>query len=131
MTSATALTNELLMAVSKKFEGRIVLWRNNSGAGVGWSVAISACRLIRSGKIKEGLGLMSRPVFFGLKGSSDLIGLISPSGTFIGIEVKAGGDTINEDQESFGHLVGSNGGIYLICRDVADTIARLKEILAK
>jgi len=71
------------------------------------------------------------------KGISDVLGIrkvkvsdlvkagIEEVGIFMAIEVKAGKDTLTEDQEGFGLNVIESAGIFIEARDVEDIINRL------
>jgi len=63
-----------------------------------------------------------RKVAAGAPGVSDLVGVVGPWGIFIGIEVKAGKDRMRESQEHFRDMVREHGGIYIVARDVLETI---------
>ena len=53
-----------------------------------------------------------RVVRFGLKGSSDIIGIYK--GLFLGVEVKTGNATQNKFQKNFQKMVCEMGGIYVL-----------------
>jgi len=127
MTPAAALTNELTKQMSLRFP-TITVWRNNTGGAVGMSVIKAAVAIIRSGNVKKGCEMLMRPIAYGFEGSADLIGML-PGGRFLGIEIKAGDDKQSPTQESFQHLVETHGGVYLICRNVPETITALRSLL--
>lgn len=56
-----------------------------------------------------------RVVRFGLKGSSDVIGLYK--GIFLGIEVKTGNAHQNEFQINFEKMIRLHGGIYVLIKE--------------
>lgn len=56
-----------------------------------------------------------RVVRFGLKGSSDIIGIYK--GKFLGIEVKTGNAHQNKFQINFEKMICSMGGIYVLIRE--------------
>ena len=57
---------------------------------------------------------------------SDLVKAgIKEVGIFIAIEVKAGKDTLSDDQEGFGVNVQDSGGIFVEARDVKDIVGPL------
>ena len=62
-----------------------------------------------TGMVKTDQG---RVVKFGLKGSSDIIGIYK--GLFLGIEVKTGNAVQNIGQKRFEKMIGLMGGIYII-----------------
>lgn len=57
-----------------------------------------------------------RVVRFGLKGSSDILGIYK--GLFLGIEVKTGNAVQSKDQKNFQIMVEKMGGIYVVCKDI-------------
>lgn len=69
--------------------GKVLLFRNNVGVGE-----------FQGQRVRFGL----------LRGSSDLIGLIKPSGRFFALEVKRPGKKPTKEQEMFMKLVRSFGG---------------------
>jgi len=75
-------------------EHDLTLWRNNVGVAEMWSSA---------GK--------SQRVSYGLcVGSSDLIGLLSPAGRFVALEVKRPGEKPTQEQVKFMQHVRQMGG---------------------
>jgi len=75
-------------------------------------------------------GVARRRVRFGLAvGSSDLIGLLVPSGRFIAIEVKSASGKPTEEQLAFLDAVRAAGGFGAIVRsldEARDAIARAR-----
>lgn len=71
------------------------VWANNTGVGRD----MSGERVIR----------------FGLKGSSDIIGIYK--GIFLGIEVKTGNAYQNKYQKKFEKMICDMGGIYVVIRE--------------
>lgn len=73
-------------------------WRNNTGA------------------LKDEQG---RLVKFGLKGSSDIIGVHSPSGRIVCVECKSTGKKVkpNSEQDNFLSMIRNQGGIAFECDD--------------
>jgi hypothetical protein len=71
------------------------LWSNNTGVG----------RAIDSDRI----------ITFGLKGSSDILGIYK--GRLLCIEVKTGNARQSKQQINFQKMIDSQYGIYVICRD--------------
>jgi hypothetical protein len=84
------------------------LWQNNSGAA------------------KIG----GRYVRFGLKGSSDIIGLTS-DGKFLAIECKIGKDRQSEDQIAFENAIKGMGGRYLAVKQASEAFAYLDSVLGR
>ena len=69
-------------------------------------------------------------VHFGLcTGSSDLVGIVPPSGRFLAIEVKTPTGVATKEQLSFLRMVNESGGIGFIARSVEEAIEKLKQNL--
>jgi hypothetical protein len=69
-------------------------------------------------------------VHFGLcTGSSDLVGIVPPSGRFLAIEVKTETGKTTKEQEAFLNMVNSLGGIGFIARSPEEALQKLKERL--
>jgi hypothetical protein len=81
----------------------VLVWRNHVGLS------------------RQGSGRFARS---GLaKGASDLVGLVSPSGRFIAIEVKRPrGGRVSEDQERWLALVRACGGVAGVVRSVEEAL---------
>lgn len=94
------------------------MWRNNS-------------RTV----MMPGKGGRMRPMFFGLPGSPDIIGIL-PGGRFIGVECKkplgpkggTNGSVQSPDQAAFQRECERVGGIYILARSMDDVEAVLKQI---
>ena len=110
MTPAAALTNELLLALTRELP-QICVWRNNR---------IDAMAVSR-GKLRR--------VSAGINGQADLSGIIAPSGRRIEIEIKAGKDRQSPMQTSFEAMITACGGVYLICRNVPETLSAIRKLL--
>lgn len=61
-----------------------------------------------------------RWVNYGKAGSSDLLGLVSPSGRLLAIEVKSPTGRLKPKQKEFLEEIGRNGGIAIVARSVED-----------
>ena len=81
------------------------VWPNNTGVGKD----MTCTRIVR----------------FGLKGSSDIIGLYK--GLFLGIEVKTGNAVQNKDQKRFQSMIKNMGGIYILCH--SDDVEHIDKIV--
>ena len=75
------------------------IWRNNTGA------------------LTDQRGQL---ITYGLKGSADILGLISPEGRFVAIEVKNERGKQSVSQAAFERMIKSMGGIYILARSVDD-----------
>lgn len=87
----------------------LVLWRNNTGVA------------LHSGGARVVYGLAP--------GSSDLIGVLAPSGRFVALEVKSPTGRSSVDQEKFLHLVRSRGGFAAVVRSVDEAHAAIDRAL--
>lgn len=64
----------------------------------------------------------------GLKGSSDILGLIRPlKGRLIAVEVKTGTGKLSTAQRNFGRAIEAAGGIFICARSVTDVADRLRQ----
>ena len=88
-------TNKLIIAALEKIG--CYVWRNNTG------VARDGGRYIR----------------YGLKGSSDIIG-VAPDGHFIAVENKTGGKPMSKDQTAFFDRVQDKGGYVYVVESIDD-----------
>lgn len=101
------------------------IWRNNTGQA--WNgVRIS---LKKGSRVTDSQGRVltiqsddilirnAHPVKFGLVGSGDIAGIISPSGICIYIETKYGRYKQTEQQKLFAKMIQDMGGIYIVARD--------------
>ena len=103
-TGHTDLINSILLALSKT--GKITAWRNETGT----ARSMDGHRIIR----------------FGLKGSSDIIG-IADSGRFIAIECKLGRDQLREEQINFRRMISGRNGVYIEARSIDDVMSELEK----
>jgi hypothetical protein len=94
---------DIQAAILKYFIGRtdLVIWRNNTGVALFGRTRVS----------------------YGLKGSSDLIGLRQPAGQLIAIECKAARGRQTKEQVAFQRMVERLGGLYVLARSVDDVRA--------
>lgn len=83
---------------------RIFAWRNNTGA------CLAGKQLVR----------------FGLKGSSDIIG-VTNDGRFLAIECKTDKGTTSEWQDRFLHEVERRGGVALVVHSVEELMEKLEK----
>lgn len=65
------------------------------------------------------------PFKSGVKGASDLIGLLRPNGQLIAVEIKTGTGHLTKEQRAFGKMIESQGGIFVCARSVDDVANRL------
>lgn len=85
-------------------------WRNNTGAAV-----------------LPGKGGAPRPVYFGRKGVSDILG-ITATGRFLAIECKMPRGSLSHHQKNFLARVHEAGGVALVIRDTAELLAALTHL---
>jgi hypothetical protein len=88
----------------------LFIWRNNTGA------------------LQDRTG---RWVRFGLKGSSDIIGMIWPTGRFFALEMKTATGETRTAQLRFRKRVLECGGIYIIGRDVDGTVRAVRDAVGE
>lgn len=77
------------------------MWANNTGA-----IKLEDCGYCNT---------TARFITFGLKGSSDIIGVYK--GLFLAIEIKTGNATQSKQQKVFEKMICNMGGIYVLIRD--------------
>ncbi len=68
----------------------------------------------------KALSPTGRMVTFGVRGQSDIMGIRSPGGQLIGIEVKSAKGKQSEQQRNFQTMLERFGGIYILARSVDD-----------
>jgi len=85
--------------------GRVTIWRCNGGVDVDRGV-------------RYGLGV----------GAADLIGLLVPSGRFLGVEIKTPVGRLSMEQKLWGETVRRGGGVYIVARSAADALEQLAEV---
>lgn len=91
-------------------EKDLTLWRNNVGTGTFW---------MPSGKTQR--------VQYGLcVGSSDLVGLLAPSGRFFALEIKTDVGRVTKEQKAFLAHVRSMGGFAAVVRSVEEARAAVQ-----
>ena len=86
----------------------IVCWRQNQGAI----------------PLPNGKGFRR---FVGMRGVSDILCILAPTGRIAAIECKRKGGRLSEDQEKFQEAVASLGGVACCVSSVEELIADLKE----
>lgn len=91
-------------------EHDLTLWRNNVGVAEMWSSAGKAQR------VRYGL----------CTGSSDLIGLLAPSGRFVALEVKKPGEQPTDEQSKFMAHVRQMGGFAAVVRSADEARAAVQ-----
>lgn len=133
--SANAITAGLLIEIPKRFPGMRV-WRRNVGVFVGMETVTKAIQLLLAGAVPAAIALLrSRPVRTGQNGEPDIDGIAPIQrdgllwGVRIGIEVKAGRDTMREEQINFGAMLTRAGGIHIIARSVEQALVDLEKQL--
>lgn len=72
----------------------------------------------------------NRLVFFGLKGSSDIFGIMKPRGRFLALEAKTGKGAPTTDQRAFLAMVNAMGGIGRVVRSIEEARAAFAEACA-
>jgi hypothetical protein len=110
--TANEITAQLLIEIPRRFNGSVIVWRNN-----------------RIKAMAKGRGGTMRMVSAGVDGQADLSGIAGPVGRRLEIEVKAGKDQLSVEQIHFGQMIRKLGGIYLVARQVDETLAALEKEL--
>lgn len=82
----------------------IFAWRNNTGA-------------LRDTK--------NRPVYFGLAGSADILGIMPPNGQMIAVETKVGANKPTPAQEAFLDEIKACGGLAIVVRQPEELVEAL------
>lgn len=102
----------------------LVIWRNAMGRTLNVSFGeMKGIVAIATGPAKAALeGILKRGVTpYGLApGSGDLIGIHSPSGRFVSIELKKDDGVMRAEQELFLELINRNGGYADVAKNQAD-----------
>lgn len=118
----------------------LVLWRNETGAysemcTVNWLRELLMLMSDTSGShgstqqgvsaaitmLRDALSKSNRYISYGLcKGSSDLIGIIKPSGRFFALELKTLSGKVTEEQVMFIKLVNNMGGYAAVARTIEE-----------
>lgn len=99
-------------------EPDLVIWRNETG------VAEHLDRRGRKGHVRYGL----------CRGSSDLIGILKPSGRFFALELKTAIGKVTDEQDLFLRLIRRMGGFACVVRSVEearDALTRAREGLCE
>lgn len=64
-------------------------------------------------------------ISWGMKGESDLQGIIAPSGRMLAIEVKTGSGELSKEQIRFRDMVIKFGGLHILARSLLDVTSIL------
>lgn len=107
MASESRIQDEIRVALGRR--GDVALWRNNVG------VARDGERFVR-----YGLAL----------GSSDLIGVLAPSGRFFALEVKSSVGRATKQQTAWLAAVREFGGFACVVRSANDALAAVERALS-
>lgn len=74
-----------------------------------------------------GVGVVGdRVIRYGIKGESDIDGIVSPNGRRLCIEVKTGKAVLSLDQKRFRAMILRFGGIYIEARSVEQALHEFK-----
>jgi hypothetical protein len=103
MTPEARILHDVLKAIGCLPDFRV--FRNNVGIA----------DFATGGKVTYGL----------MKGSSDLIGILAPSGRFVSLEVKDGARRPTTEQAAWLRMVRAMGGFACVVRSVDDATAAL------
>ena len=105
--SANPLNDSIREQASLRFNGHVVLWRNN---------VLKAMVQGRNGK--------PRMMQAGMEGQADLSGIM-PDGRRLEVETKTPRDKMSDKQIAFRRMIMSRGGVYIIARDLETCMAEL------
>ena len=109
MSAHSALVNRILLRFSVRPD--LTLWKLNTGVGK----PLHGERVIR----------------FGIKGGTDIIGIMKPTGRFIAIECKTGSGELEDDQKTFRDVVVAHGALYIEARHEDDVQWALDQLRLK
>lgn len=124
----TSIVQKTLLALQRL---PLRVWRNNTGqAWMGKAMPLKAGQVITA---RHGDVLIrgAHPVRFGLPGSSDVLGLVGPSGRFLAVECKTLKGEQHEQQEKFQAMVERFGGVYVLVRDPATAVDQVFHALVE
>lgn len=114
------LVNDTLVALSKT--GLCRVWRNETGKAIKLSGYYRA-------KSTGDFDLEKYFFSYGLKGSSDIIGILK-NGKILCIEIKTGQAVASKDQKNFAAMIQKFNGHYFVCRSVEDALNSVKHCLS-
>ena len=97
-TQLSAAIHDAVMA-----SGLAILWRNNSGGVRGTSIRYGLC-----------------------PGSADRVGMLVPSGRFLGLEIKMPGKDLDPDQVRWRGVVERAGGMFVVAHSVEEALSALR-----
>lgn len=102
---------QILQALGSRDDVRI--WRHGTGVG----------RALHNDQVLS----------WGLKGSSDLVGIVSVRGRgyFLAVEVKSAQGRLTPEQSLFGAMVQQLGGCYVIARSREEAVAAVESFIAR
>lgn len=98
------LKNEILLALG--CSSKILIWNNPTGVFRG----------LHDNTITR----------VGMPGQPDIIAIASPSGRFVGIEVKTGTGRLSEAQKNWKAQAEARGALYIVARSVDEVIKELQ-----
>ncbi len=90
-------------------------------------IAASASKLCRVWAQNTGMAFRDgRAVHFGVHGGADISGIMN-DGRRLEIEVKTGKAKQSDQQKSFEAMINAHNGIYIVARNVEDTMATIQK----
>lgn len=95
----------------------VFAWRNNSGG------------YLAKWRRKDG-SEAKQFIKYGLKGSSDILGLTLKSGRFLAVETKTVNGELSDEQIEFRNRVEKHGGIYIVARNQEALVSQKAIILS-
>jgi hypothetical protein len=105
--SETQLVKSILEVLAWKYKGRGKFWRNNTGA------------------TKTATGGFVR---YGAVGSPDILGVLSPSGRLVCLEVKTTKGKTSPAQEAWLEETKALGAVAAVVRSIDDALATLESV---
>ena len=125
--TANDLTKRTIYEIQRVVPGSR-MWRNNTGSAVPYATVRAAIAMLVRGQVEQALSMLrsARVITFGMEGQADITGIV-PGGRRLEVEVKAGDDKTSPDQERFGQMIRTAGGIYVVSRDEKQAGAEVKE----
>lgn len=79
--------------------------------------------------VGRAIGNPDQVIKFGMKGESDIDGIIAPYGRKLSIEVKTGSAVLNKDQEKYRAMIEKFGGLYIEARSLKEVLAKLEKYM--
>lgn len=102
-TAHTALVHQALVALSR---AGVMAWENRTGA----AISVDGARFIA----------------YGLKGSTDILGIIPPNGRALVAEAKTGTGRTTEQQRRFGQAATAKGALWVVFHNLDELMLAIE-----